>query len=394
MKALTRTLALLGCAAALGAALAACDQELRDSGERKEISGLIVESIVVEKPKSTFERTEAFSIGQGTVTATYIDGSKAAVPAGEVSATFTKDDGTGLADFKKAEADKTVKVTLHYTSGGKTVKTDPYDVTITKAVKSIEVVGVEKNYVYNPGALETAINKALDTAFDYKIKTIYDDGTHGILEDTSSCKIELAEQGGKKGVKVTYTSAVNGELSDFYTSDKVASAVKDFTVQSGVQYGETDFTSAYNAPTPDIVIPNGKTMVATFMNYGSSNEAWDNFNIEFFAPGGLGITLRADRWGWKFGEGTDYNNGVNIDTVEWQEANTELGEIGIIAKDTLNEKKITVIVENTGDNVIVDCTSQDVQGFKLKYTIPITSENAKNNTTLHFQEPASYIVFD
>ncbi|MCH5290893.1 MAG: hypothetical protein J1D88_03915, partial [Treponema sp.] len=39
MKALTRTLALLGCAAALGAALAACDQELRDSGNRVAIQG-------------------------------------------------------------------------------------------------------------------------------------------------------------------------------------------------------------------------------------------------------------------------------------------------------------------------------------------------------------------
>ncbi|MCH5291910.1 MAG: hypothetical protein J1D88_09195 [Treponema sp.] len=41
MKALTRTLALLGCAAALGAALAACDQELGNNDERAEIVGEI-----------------------------------------------------------------------------------------------------------------------------------------------------------------------------------------------------------------------------------------------------------------------------------------------------------------------------------------------------------------
>ena len=41
MKALTRTLALLGCAAALGAALAACDQELGNNDERAEIIGEI-----------------------------------------------------------------------------------------------------------------------------------------------------------------------------------------------------------------------------------------------------------------------------------------------------------------------------------------------------------------
>ena len=70
MKALTRTLALLGCAAALGAALAACDQELGNGKERFANSGgFILPDAVVASYNLDGTEDELEIIGSGA----YVD---------------------------------------------------------------------------------------------------------------------------------------------------------------------------------------------------------------------------------------------------------------------------------------------------------------------------------
>ena len=298
--------------------------------------------------------------------------------AGEVSATFTKDDGTELADFKKAEADKTVKVTLYYTSGCKTVKTDPYDVTITKAVNKIKIneITVNADLLYNPGAIYAA--------FDYDISVTYDGEANPGTPEPGSYELSMAEQGGKKGLKVTYTSAVNGELSDFYTSDEVASAVKDFTVKTGDSIGVPACNTSWTAST-DIAIPSGKTMVATFKNYGNKEKVWNNFLIEILA-GESGITLRTDPYGWNF------PNLSNKD-LDYTGVDSSGGTTSITA-DLLNEKNITVIAKNEGTTLVINCSSPDVAGWAVNYTVPLKTEAAKNSLNLHFNIDQAYIVFD
>ena len=127
MKALTRTLALLGCAAALGAALAACDQELRDSGERKEISGLQLDKLDVSGAKKAFAKGAEFKLGN--VVAVYTTGDKKKLTESEVT----------VKGFDSSEVKENVTVTITHTSGGVSKSAD-YKVNILAELKVPEAV--------------------------------------------------------------------------------------------------------------------------------------------------------------------------------------------------------------------------------------------------------------
>ena len=290
---------------------------------------------------------------------------------------------TGFTTDTVGENIATVKVS--YTSGSVT-ETAEYKITVTLAVTKIEVTGVETAYVYNPGALDTA----LDTAFTYEITATYSDGTTDSL-DASKCTIAVNST--NDGIIASYTSAANGELTDEYTSDEIKTAISSFTVESGYALGDSDCSASWIAST-DIKIPVGKTIVATFKNYGSGNNNYNNFLLEFTIPGGSGITARADNYGWNYasegtaGEDIDYAEATTSTTVtDWE---TWLAVIK-------NGADIICIAENNGTTLDITCTSttEGLTDWIQKYSVPFKTDLAKSaGVNFHFNIDGAYLVFD
>ena len=360
MKLLKRSLVLLGCALA-AAAFTACELGLGgdDRYNPDAITGIELD---YTGAKTTFQVGDTFSSKGVTVNAVKASGDKVDVTAEAkfslAGKTFTSDD--------IGDTSCTVTYESFETS---------YDISIIGIVTAIKVTGIKANYVYNPGALETALEKAPDTAFEYEIEAIYEGGGTGGKLDAGLCKITYADN----NITVSYN-----DITTTYSKDAVKSAISEYVVKSGDSIGVSECNTSWVA-SPDMVIPSGKTMVATFTNYGSCAEVWNNFLIEVLA-GESGITLRADPYGWNF----DAEKTADLD---YADVTNSAGTTPITA-NLLNNKTIKVTAKNDGNNLTINCLSPDVEGWAMNYTVPLKSDTAKSSVKLHFNIDGSYLVFN
>ena len=127
MKLLKRSLVLLGCALAAAAAFTACELGLGDNDDRLATNQDAVSKIEVTGQTTTFIKGADFSLGNGVVTATYVNGTTAVVTDKVVQSGFNSD-----------TVSDDVTVTLSYTKDGRTVSTS-YEVSIILPVREIKV---------------------------------------------------------------------------------------------------------------------------------------------------------------------------------------------------------------------------------------------------------------
>lgn len=315
-----------------------CSLDLSDEDNRYVKNGYDITKLAVSGQTTSFEQGAPFSLGSNaTITATFSDGSTKNLTTDDVTVNgyTTSKVGTGVA-----------KVVLSYSSG-QTIESTSYDIDVTAAVKSIEITNVEPTYVYNPGALNTALN----TAFTYSITAKYSDGTSTASFDQSKCSFAYDSS---TGITVTYESAVNGTLSDTFSSAEVASACTNFTVASG-----TSVSGGWWAGhTANMAISTGKSGIATLKYNGTGTNTFvpvlkftngdatildgvqtDGSNYAEYAVF-QGCTL----YGWK-GDNNTANKGT-----EWADVTETWGTNGAPENDVLINGNIpyTILVKNNG----------------------------------------------
>ncbi len=243
--------------------LLGCELELDDKDSRSVIAGFNATDLTISGQATSFEVKQEFSFGDGAViTAKYSDESTKTLSASDVSVSFfSETDQSYFTDFTNAKANDTVVVIAKYKSGSVTCEYQ-YEVSITNAVKSIEIKSVDKAYVYNPGALDFAIDNAIATAFAYKVTATYiDDST----DDNFAANCTFAPNADKTGVVATYK-----DLTDEYSSEDIKNAITSFAVDSG--YSVTG--AWWTGHTANMAVPAGKTVVATLKYNGTGANSY------------------------------------------------------------------------------------------------------------------------
>ena len=202
MKLLKRSLVLLGCALAAAAAFTACELGLGGDDDRLATNQDAVSKIEVTGQTTTFIKGADFSLGNGVVTATYVNGTTAVVTDKVVQSGFNSD-----------TVSDDVTVTLSYTKDGRTVSTS-YEVSIILPVKAIAVTEQPEKTTYN---LYIQKIPMLDLT-GLKVTATYEDDTTAPVP-VDQLQVSAPTNQGSNELTITYagkTTTLTVEVTKYY----------------------------------------------------------------------------------------------------------------------------------------------------------------------------------
>ncbi len=363
---------IAGAAAALAVGFfASCQLELGNQDDRASISGYAVTGIEVTNQKTAFTKGSSFEFGTNAViTATKADGSTSVLTADDVT----------VSGFDSSTV-RNITVTVSYKEA-----VTSYDVSITNAVKSLALKTGDSLYTYSAdGTSYLLFGKSAA-----KLTVTYDDNTtsdiplsdaelSGIGKD--SCTVSY---GGKTADIELVNCATVAELVDHSTVAELVGTSAIIDEEIGVADCTTSWVAGKNR-----TIADGNTSTVYFVNYGSGANVWNNFLIAF-GSGASWVTLRADNWGWNFGDAAgsifDFNRDTgDVDTTEsmlpadWAVWNTAISA-GVVVKCD---------VSLAGNIVTFTCTSPSIENWKQVYKF--TAKSDVNSVDWHLQIDGAHL---
>ena len=263
MKLLKRSLVLLGCALAAAAAFTACELGLGDNDDRLATNQDAVSKIEVTGQTTTFIKGADFSLGNGVVTATYVNGTTAVVTDKVVQSGFNSD-----------TVSDDVTVTLSYTEDGRTVSTS-YEVSIILPVKEIKVTKEPTKKTYDLYIQNVPL---LDLT-GLEVTAIYEDDSETVVP-VDQLQVSAPTKQGDNELTITYaekTTTLTVDVTKYY--DFPADTYYTITGTGEGYNGEThkmnvgfarDAGAEYSilavTLNNDLVVKESKTVSAGFLN--------------------------------------------------------------------------------------------------------------------------------
>ena len=208
MKLLKRSLVLLGCALAAAAAFTACELGLGDNDDRLATNQDAVSKIEVTGQTTTFIKGADFSLGNGVVTATYVNSTTAVVTDKVVQSGFNSD-----------TVSDDVTVTLSYTEDGRTVSTS-YEVSIILPVKEIKVTKEPTKKTYDLYIQNVPL---LDLT-GLEVTAIYEDDSETVVP-VDQLQVSVPTKQGDNELTITYaekTDIITVSVLIFYENESAA----------------------------------------------------------------------------------------------------------------------------------------------------------------------------
>ena len=150
--------------------------------------------------------------------------------------------------------------------------------------------------------------------------------------------------------------------------------------------GTEDCKTSWNAG-KNYTIAKGATQTVYFKNYGSGENNWNNFLVEIFNADSAvcGVTLRADNYGWDYGDSTNrefsWANEVTTGSklpdnwAEWVAA--------------MNGATVKLEVSYKEGTITFKATSADVAGWAQVYSF---ANCTSDSLSWHFNVDKSYLV--
>lgn len=209
--------------------------------------------------------------------------------------------------------------------------------------------------------------------------------------DTVVIKVEYTDT----GVKIAET--VNGKLAytveGAFTSsttapstDNTSQSEKSIPTETDYVVGTEDCKTSWNAG-KNYTIAKGEVQTVYFKNYGSGENNWNNFLVEMFNADSAvcGVTLRADNYGWDYGDSTSrefsYDNVVTTGTslpTDWAAWLT-----------AINGATVKLEVSYKDGTITFKATSADVADWVQVYSF---SGCESESLTWHLNVDGSYLV--
>ena len=223
----------------------------------------------------------------------------------------------------------------------------------------------------NEFTYETA-GKALTASDTVVVKVEYTD-TGVKIAETVNGKLAYTAEG-------AFTSSTTAPSTNTSQSENSIPTEKDYVV------GTEDCKTSWNAG-KNYTIAKGATQTVYFKNYGSGENNWNNFLVEIFNADSAvcGVTLRADNYGWDYGDSTNrefsWANEVTTGSklpdnwAEWVAA--------------MNGATVKLEVSYKEGTITFKATSADVAGWAQVYSF---ANCTSDSLSWHFNVDKSYLV--